>query len=140
LLIEKNKSSIMQKELIGHNLILELSFEFSLWVNEYGGKLDERKRSIVSKQLLHSGTAIGDSCFEVQKGENKADFIPNIKVAAQEAGETQYWLMPCDHKKGYPVSTLNLQKPGEAAEVLNKILETGKRKSPLSSCLNFLIF
>jgi len=130
----------MQKEMIENNVILKLAFDFSLMVIDYCEKLDEKKKYIISKQLLRSGTSIGANAFEAQNGESKADFIHKMKIAAKEADETQYWLMLCDYAKEYPDCTILLQKLEEISKVLNKILATSKRKNPISYLLGFFIF
>ena len=130
----------MQKELIENNPILKLSFGFSLLVIEFCEKLDEKKKFIISKQVLRSGTSIGANSFEAQNGESKADFIHKMKIAAKEADETQYWLMLCEYAKDYPDPKLLLQKLEEITKVLNKILATAKRKIPFSYLLSYFIF
>ena len=130
----------MQKELIENNPILKLSFGFSLLVIEFCEKLDEKKKFIISKQVLRSGTSIGANSFEAQNGESKADFIHKMKIAAKEADETQYWLMLCEYAKDYPDPKLLLQKLEEITKVLNKILATAKRKTPFSYLLSYFIF
>jgi len=130
----------MQKEHIENNPILKLSFDFSLLLIEHCEKLDEKKKYIISKQLLRAGTSIGANAFEAQNGESKVDFIHKMKISAKEADETQYWLMLCDYAREYPDCTLLLQKLDEIAKVLNKILATSKRKNPLSYLLSFFIF
>lgn len=129
----------MQKELIENNPILKLSFGFSLLVIEYCEKLDEKKKFIISKQVLRSGTSIGANSFEAQNGESKADFIHKMKISAKEADETQYWLMLCEFAKEYPDPNLLLQKLEEITKVLNKILATAKRKTPFSYLLSYFI-
>ena len=41
------------------NLIINLSQEFALNIIEYTELLEERKRFVIAKQLLKSGTSIG---------------------------------------------------------------------------------
>jgi four helix bundle protein len=140
LLIRKPKTSVMQKELIENNPILKLSFDFSLLVIDYCEKLDEKKKFVISKQVLRSGTSIGANSFEAQNGESKADFIHKMKIAAKEADETQYWLMLCSYAKEYPDPQILLQKLEEITKIVNKILATSKRKHPFSYLLTFFIF
>lgn len=130
----------MQKEMIEKNAIMKLSFDFSLMVIEFCEQLDEKRKYIISKQLLRSGTSIGANSFEAQNAESKADFIHKIKIAAKEADETQYWLLLCDYAKEYPDCKPLLLKLEEVAKVLNKILSSAKRKNPLSYILSFFIF
>jgi four helix bundle protein len=87
------------------NLILKLSFEFSLLIIEYTEELEIRKRFVIAKQLLRSGTSIGANVKEAQNAESKADFIHKIKIAAKEADETEYWLELCKFSKNYPEPT-----------------------------------
>ena len=129
----------MQKELLESNLILKLTIDFSLSVIDYCEILDENKKYIISRQLLKSATSIGANSMEAQNAESKADFIHKMKIAAKEADETQYWLLLCEYSKNYPdcknlsESLLQIQK------VLNKILGTAKRKTPISYLLSFFI-
>ena len=48
----------MKKELLDKNVILKLSFNFSLMLIAYCEKLDATRRYVVSKQLLRLGTSI----------------------------------------------------------------------------------
>ena len=48
--------------------------------------------SILSKQLLKSGTSIGANVSEAQKAQSKADFHTKMTIALKEANETYYWL------------------------------------------------
>jgi four helix bundle protein len=130
----------MQKEFFENNLILKLSFDFSLAVIDYCELLDSSKKYTISKQLFRSATSIGANAMEAQNAESKADFIHKIKIAAKEADETQYWLMLCEHAKTYPDSNQILNKLQEIQRVLNKILTTAKTKNPLSYLLSFFIF
>ncbi len=130
----------MRKEDIESNLILKMTFDFSLIVIDYCDLLDEIKKYTLSKQLLRCKTSIGAISMEAQNAESKADFIHKIKIAAKEADETQYWLMLCSFSKNYPECDFLLLKLEEIQKVLNKILGTAKRKNPMSYILSFLIF
>jgi len=130
----------MQKELFDNNLILKLSFDFSLIVIDYCELLDVSKKHIISKQLFRSATSIGANAMEAQNAESKADFIHKMKIAAKEADETQYWLMLCQHAKNYPDCNKILNKLQELQKVLNKILATAKNKNTLSILYSFFIF
>jgi four helix bundle protein len=46
----------------------------------------------LSKQILRSGTAIGDLIREAEFGQSKADFTNKMSIALKEANETDYWL------------------------------------------------
>jgi four helix bundle protein len=130
----------MQKELIDKNPILKNTIQFSLMVIEYCELLDLNKKYIVSKQLLRSATSIGANSMEAQNAESKADFIHKIKIAAKEADEVQYWLTLCEYAKHYPDCSHIQNKLTEIQKILNSILGTAKRKTPISFLLSYFIF
>jgi four helix bundle protein len=121
----------MQKEFFEKNLVLKLSFDFSLMVLEYCEKLEAIRKFVIANQLTKSGTSIGANIMEAQNAESKADFIHKIKIAAKKADETQYWLMLCDYAQSYPECKELSLKLEEIHRVLGKILSTAKRKYPL---------
>ncbi len=130
----------MQKELIENNPVLKKSLEFSLAIINYCELLDENKKYIMSKQILRSATSIGANAMEAQNAESKADFIHKIKISAKEADETQYWLTLCEYAKNYPAIDHLATKLQELQKIINAILGTAKRKTPISYFFSFFIF
>ena len=118
----------MEAALFEKNVILKLTFDFSLMIIEYCGKLQSLKKFTLANQLFKSGTSIGANCMEAQNAESKADFIHEMKIAAKEAEETQYWLMLCAYAANYPDCAPLIDKLPEINKVLGKILSTSKRK------------
>ena len=53
---------------------------------------NERKKHVLSKQILRSGTSIGANLHECINAQSKADFISKLQIALKEANETDYWL------------------------------------------------
>ena len=53
---------------------------------------DNKKESVMSKQLLRSGTSIGANVREGIYAQSRKDFISKMNIALKEAGETGYWL------------------------------------------------
>jgi four helix bundle protein len=129
----------MQKELIENNPLLKKTIEFSLVVFEYCELLDLHKKFIISKQLLRSATSIGANSMEAQNAESKADFIHKIKISTKEADEVQYWLTLCEFANHYPDCKHLNEKLTEIQKIINSILGTAKRKSPLSYLMSFFI-
>jgi four helix bundle protein len=84
------------------NLIVELTFQFSLEIIEFAELLESKRKFSMANQLFRSGTGIGANVKEAQSAESKADFIHKIKIASKEAEETEYWLLLCKHSKNYP--------------------------------------
>ena len=91
------------------NLILKLTLEFALGIIEYCELLETHRKFIISQQLLKAGTSIGANVREAQNAESKADFIHKMKIAAKEAGETEYWLLLCKLSKNYPKNEILLE-------------------------------
>jgi four helix bundle protein len=52
----------------------------------------EKKETVLSKQILRSGTSIGALIREAEYGQSKADFVSKMSIALKEANETEYWL------------------------------------------------
>ena len=66
------------------NVIIKLTFQFSLDIIKYCESLQEDKKFIIANQLLKSGTSIGANIREAQNAESKADFIHKFKIAAKK--------------------------------------------------------
>jgi len=119
----------MRKELIESNPLLKLSVEFSLLVINYCERLQAEKKIVIANQLLRSGTSIGANAMEAQNPESRADFIHKMKVAAKEAGETQYWLLLCESSEDYPVPTGLSDKLESLNRLLGSIISSAKRNN-----------
>lgn len=110
------------------NLIVKLSFDFALEIMTYAELLDEKKKYVLSNQLLKSGTSIGANIKEAQNAESKIDFIHKLKIALKEVDETEYWLLLCKHAKDYPDPDLLIEKLISITKILTKIVATSKKQ------------
>ena len=52
----------------------------------------ERRESVLTNQLLRSGTSIGANIHEAQYAQGTKDFISKFEIALKEVYETEYWL------------------------------------------------
>lgn len=50
------------------------------------------RESVLSNQLLRSGTSIGANLHEAQYAQGAKDFISKLEIAQKECYETEYWL------------------------------------------------
>ncbi|MDR0810806.1 MAG: four helix bundle protein [Paludibacter sp.] len=114
-------------ERVTGNRIVDLSFDFALSIIDFSELLEEKKKFVIAKQILRSGTSIGANVSEAQNGESKADFIHKLKIAAKEADETEYWLLLCKYAKSYPFDESLLEKLTETKKVLSSIIITSKK-------------
>ena len=60
-------------------------------VNLYKHLSNSKKESILSKQLLRSGTSIGANVAEAQEAQSTADFIAKLYISLKECRESKYW-------------------------------------------------
>ena len=75
------------------NLLIDKSIAFAariIKLHKY--LLKTQKETIISKQIVRSGTSIGANINEANYGQSKADFISKLHIALKEAAETEYWL------------------------------------------------
>ena len=110
------------------NIIVEKTFQFALKVVLYCELLESKKKFVLSRQLLRSGTSIGANTREAQNAESKLDFIHKIKLAAKEADETEYWLLICKNSPSYPFEEQLLTDVQELLKILSKIISSSKSK------------
>src|ERR1700761_8961946 len=84
------------------NLIVDLTFSFSLKIIAFTEVLESKKKFNMANQLFRSGTSIGANVREAQGAESKGEFKHKSKIANKEAEETDYWLSLCKHAESYP--------------------------------------
>lgn len=51
-----------------------------------------QKESVLTNQLVRSGTSIGANIREAFYAHSKADFIAKLQIALKECSESEYWL------------------------------------------------
>lgn len=75
------------------NVIEDKSFRFSVRIVKLCKYLSfNRKETVLSRQLLRSGTSIGANIAEAQQAQSRSDFISKLSIALKEAAETDYWI------------------------------------------------
>lgn len=75
------------------NIVQQKSFAFALRIVDVFKYLQIEKREIFfSKQLLRSGTSIGDDIEEPIPGTFDEDFLCKLTASYKQARETIYWL------------------------------------------------
>lgn len=62
-------------------------------VNLYKCLRDERHETVMSKQVLRSGTSIGANISEALASESTDDFIHKLSISLKEGNETKYWIL-----------------------------------------------
>jgi len=108
------------------NLIVDLTFNFSLKIISFTEILESMKKFNMANQLFKSGTSIGANVREAQGAESKADFKHKCKVAYKEAEETEYWLLLCKYAESYPFEQDMLDDVQSIMRILGKIISSTK--------------
>ena len=92
--------TLLYKEL-EDNVTFIKSLDFSVRIVNLCKFLREKKgETIMSKQILRSGTSIGANISEALAAESKDDFIHKFHISLKEGNETKYWLtllFRCDY-------------------------------------------
>ncbi|HNX22318.1 MAG TPA: four helix bundle protein [Bacteroidales bacterium] len=109
------------------NVILDLSYQFSLEIIKINDHLENQKYFCIANQVLRSGTSIGANIREAQNAESKSDFIHKFKLAAKEAEETEYWLSLINDSKKLKIDPIIFSKIKELKAIINSIIATSKR-------------
>ncbi len=52
----------------------------------------EQRESVLTNQLIRSGTSVGANIREAFYAHGKADFIAKLHIALKECSESEYWL------------------------------------------------
>lgn len=108
------------------NLIVDLTFSFSLKIIAFTEVLESKKKFNMANQLFRSGTSIGANVSEAQGAESKNDFKHKCKVSYKEAEETAYWLNLCKHAENYPFEQDMLDDVQSIMRILGKIISSTK--------------
>ncbi len=75
------------------NIIHDKSFCFALRIVKLCNHLQKNRReTVMTRQLLRSGTSIGANVAESKHAQSRADFTSKLTIALKEAAETDYWL------------------------------------------------
>ena len=53
---------------------------------------NEKRESVITNQLVRSGTSIGANIREAFYGHGKADFVAKLQIALKECAESEYWI------------------------------------------------
>ena len=75
------------------SVILNKSLKFAARIVKlYQYLCKEKHETIISKQIIRSGTSIGANANEAIYGVSKAEFIAKLQISLKETAETEYWL------------------------------------------------
>lgn len=75
------------------NAIADKSKRFALRIIRlYQFQRKEKRETVLTRQILRSGTSVGANIREAARAQSEADFYAKLSIALKEAEETAYWL------------------------------------------------
>jgi len=78
---------------MSNSILLDKSKDFALEIIRLCNEVKtNKKESILTSQLVRSGTSVGANIREAKYAHGTADFISKMQIALKEANETGYWL------------------------------------------------
>ena len=78
---------------MAQSIMLDKSKDFAVEIVELCKKIKEKHReSVMTNQLIRSGTSIGANIHESKYAHGMADFIAKMQIALKECYESEYWL------------------------------------------------
>ncbi len=84
-----------------------------------------KKETVLTNQLIRSGTSVGANIREAFYGHGTADFIAKLQIALKECSESEYWLELLI-ESGYYDDTKILELCIEVKKLLISSLNTAK--------------
>ena len=83
----------MGSEDMAESIMLDKAKDFAVEIINMCKDIKETKReSVLTNQLMRSGTSIGANIHESKYAHGTADFIAKMQIALKECYESEYWL------------------------------------------------
>ena len=80
-------------ENMAESIMLDKAKDFAVEIINVCKTIKETKReSVLTNQLMRSGTSIGANIHESKYAHGTADFIAKMQIALKECYESEYWL------------------------------------------------
>jgi len=78
---------------MAESIMLDKAKDFAVEIINMCKSIKEIKReSVMTNQLMRSGTSIGANIHESKYAHGTADFISKMQIALKECYESEYWL------------------------------------------------
>ena len=84
---------MIECENMAESIMLDKAKDFAVEIINMCKAIKEKKReSVLTNQLMRSGTSIGANIHESKYAHGTADFISKMQIALKECYESEYWL------------------------------------------------
>ena len=109
--------------------LITKSKEFALQIIKVCNEVKQNKKeSVLTNQLIRSGTSVGANIREAFFGHGTADFIAKLQIALKECSESEYWLELLIESGYYDDKTI-LDNCIEVKKLLISSINTAKIKA-----------
>ena len=109
--------------------LMARSKEFALQIIKVCNWVKQNKKeSVLTNQLIRSGTSVGANIREAFYGHGTADFIAKLQIALKECSESEYWLELLIESGYYDKEDI-LNMCIEVKKLLVSSINTAKRKA-----------
>lgn len=79
--------------MVQNSILLEKFLHFAARIVKLYQYLSKQKHeTVISKQIIRSGTSIGANANEAIYGVSRAEFVAKLQISLKETAETEYWL------------------------------------------------
>ena len=116
---------------MAESIMLDKAKDFAVEIINMCKSIKETKReSVLTNQLMRSGTSIGANIHESKYAHGTADFIAKMQIALKECYESEYWLEHLD-RTGYLSDEqykIILNECGQIRRMLTSSINTVKNK------------
>ena len=116
---------------MAESIMLDKAKDFAVNIVNLCKFIKETKReSVLTNQLLRSGTSIGANIHESKYAHGTADVIAKLQIALKECYETEYWLELMQKAELLPENTVKeyLHDCGSLRRMLISSINTVKEK------------
>ena len=111
---------------MSNSILLDKSKELALEVIKLCNEVKTvKKESILTNQLVRSGTSVGANIREAFYAHGKADFIARLHIALKECAESEYWIELL-LEGGYTDNRIVLERCVEVKKILIAFINTAK--------------
>ena len=118
------------------SVILTKSLKFAARIVKlYQYLTKEKHETVISKQIIRSGTSIGANANEAIYGVSKSDFIAKLQISLKETAETEYWLrlLVMSEYLSEPEGQSMIADCLEIKRILVSTLKTAKENRPVGA-------
>jgi len=116
----------MAERLQSNNIVKDKAEAFALRIVRLYQFLQAKQETVMSKQILRSGTSIGANITEGHYASSKADFINKYSIAQKEAAETLYWLNLLTRAEYFPDDDNTKSVVSDCDEILRLLIASIK--------------